>query len=233
MSRRDLFALGAGLVPLACAMVFFGLFLTLPMEIGVWWYVYPREATAAVYIAIAVLPGLPRSAVARAPLVTALVIAALAYGRFVSKSYAAFDAQTADFVKIAERLPKAPKLLYLIFDHAGSTRGTTPFIHLPAYVQAEHGGWLSFNFVSWNAAPIMFRSRRDERAVLPPPVPSRWEWKPDAFRVLEHGEFFDWFLVRSGRAPDSVFKDDAEIQRVDHVGKWWLYRRIRPAGSGR
>jgi len=227
-TRREVrFAIGAGLVPVACALVFFGLFLTLPMQIGVWWYVYPREATAAVYIAIAILPGLPRSLTVRAPLITALAIAAFAYGRFVAQSYAAFDAQTADFRKVAQRLPRAPKLLYLVFDHAGSTRGTTPFIHLPAYVQAEHGGHLSFNFVAWGAAPMVFRSRRDERAVVPPPVPLRWEWTPHLFKVQEHGAFFDWFMVRAGRPPDALFADDAEIQRVDHAGKWWLYKRIR------
>jgi hypothetical protein len=226
-SRRDAeLRVGAWLVALACALVLLGLFFTLPMQIGTWWYVYPREATSAAFLAIAVLPGLPRSSAVRAPLVAALAIAALGYGRYVSKKYAEFDAQTADFREATARLPEAPRLLYLIFDHAGSTRTVTPFVHLPAWVQAERGGHLSFNFVMFGAAPIGFRSKDDPIAVTPPPVPLRWEWNAHPFEVLKHGAFFDWFLVRSQAAPDRWFDADPDLERVSHVGKWWLYRRV-------
>src|SRR6185437_15794996 len=60
---------GATVVPLACAVVFLGLFLWLPMSIGIWWYVYPREATAATFIALGAFPNLPRSFWLRFPLV--------------------------------------------------------------------------------------------------------------------------------------------------------------------
>lgn len=231
-TRRALrFAVGAGLVPLACAAVFIVLFLVLPMQIGVWWYVYPREATAAAFIAIAAFPSLPRPPLARAPFVVALAIAALAYGSFVSRSYAAFDAQTADFSAIVQRIPPAPRLLYLIFDHGGSARAQTPFIHLPAYVQAERGGFLSFNFAAWGASPMVFRSPAEPGAVVPPPTPNRWEWLPTLFKVRQHGRFFDWFLVRSQTSPDHLFHDDPQISRVDHIGKWWLYKRARGPGK--
>ena len=225
-TRRDTrFAVGAWLVAASCTAVFLGLFFTLPMSIGVWWYVYPREATAAVYMAVALLPGLPRSLPWRAGLTAVMMAAALAYGQFVTANYRDFNAQTDDFAKIAAQIPRAPRLMYLIFDHGGSARQTTPFIHLPAYIQAERGGYLGFNFAWWGAAPVVFRDPRDPEAVLPPPMPTRWEWQPNLFKVKEHGPFFDWFLVRSGRSPDPIFKDDPTIRRVDHVGMWWLYRR--------
>ncbi len=226
-AEEDRFRVGAWLVVATCAAVFLGLFLTLPMQIGAWWYVYPREATAATYMAVALLPGLPRSVAWRAPMVIVVAAAALAYGQFMRVSYAAFNEQTDDFVKIAAQLPRAPRLMYLIFDHGGSARQTTPFIHLPAYVQAERGGFLGFNFAAFGAAPIVFRSPSDPEAVLPPRVPHRWEWQPNLFKVKEHGPFFDWFLVRVGRSPDSLFAADPEIKRVDHVGMWWLYKRTR------
>lgn len=224
-AREERFALGAWLVVLSCVVVFLGLYFTLPLQIGLWWYVYPREATSAALLAIALLPGLPRSPVVRAPLVAAAATAALGYGQFVQRKYAEFDAQTADFAEITRDLPRGPRLLYLIHDHGGSTRTVTPFVHLPAWVQAEHGGFLSFNFAGFGAAPIAFRPPEDPAAVVPPPVPLRWEWNAVPFEVLKHGAFFDWFLVRAGRAPDRWFEADPEIERVKHVGKWWLYRR--------
>lgn len=223
--REERFAIGAWCVVLVSALALVYLFFSLPMQIGLWWYVYPREITAAAFVAIALLPGLPRSVTVRAPLVTALALSGLVYGRYVAQKYSEFDAQTADFAAIAKELPQAPKLLYLIHDHSGSSRTVSPFVHLPAWIQAEKGGHLSFNFAGFGAAPIAFRDPLEPGASVPPKVPLRWEWNAYPFKVLEHGAFFDWFLVRSSSAPDAFFYDDPEIKRVARQGKWWLFAR--------
>jgi hypothetical protein len=212
-------------IPLGCAAVFLGLYLVLPMEIGLWWYVYPREATAAAFLLLGAFPDLPRPLWLRAPLVAALAAGGLGVSAVVAKNYAVFDKATADFTAITKEIPRAPKLLYLVFDHGGSTRTTTPFIHLPAYVQAENGGWLSFHFATWGATPIQYRPRSAPGAVIPPATPLRWEWTPQVFNVARNAAFFDWFLVRRGSSPDAIFQADPAIERVDHVGTWWLYRR--------
>ncbi len=223
-ARRWTWEAGVVFVPVACGLVFLFLFLVLPMQIGIWWYVYPREATAAAFMALGLFPDLPRAFWLRAPLVVALSAAGLGITKVVSKHYKAFDGPTADFYTITRQIPQAPKLLYLIYDHGGCTRTTTPFIHLPAYVQAEKGGWLSFHFAIWGASPIVYRSPDEPGAVVPPPVPNRWEWQPHLF-TTKRGEFFDWFLIRKQSSPDGLFRTDPSIERVDHVGEWWLYRR--------
>ncbi len=221
---------GVTVVPLACAAVFLVLFLVLPMAIGLWWYVYPREATATAFIALGAFPDLPRSFWLRLPLVAALAVGGTGIARVVVANYARFEPVTQDFAAITREIPPAPKLMYLVFDHGGSTRSTTPFIHLPAYVQAERGGWLGFHFATWGASPVHYRPRDEPGAVVPPEVPLRWEWTPQIFDVRRHGAFFDWFLVRAGRSPDALFAADPGVERVDHVGTWWLYRR-RPVGG--
>jgi hypothetical protein len=198
------------------------------MEIGLWWYVYPREATAAAFLLLGAFPDLPRSILLRAPLTAALAVGGLGVSSVVAKNYAVFDRATDDFAAITRQIPRAPRLLYLVFDHGGSTRTTTPFIHLPAYVQAEKGGWLSFHFAAWGVSPILYRPRNSPGAAIPPPTPLRWEWTPHVFNASRNGAFFDWFLVRRAAAPDALFRDDPSIERVDHVGTWWLYRR-RPS----
>lgn len=223
---------GVTVVPLACAAVFLVLFLVLPMQMGVWWYVYPREATAAALIALGAFPDLPRRAWLRAPLAAALALGGILVARVVVDNYRKFDRVTGDFAAIIQQIPRAPRLMYLIFDHSGSTRSNTPFIHLPAYVQAEKGGWLGFHFAVWGASPIVYRPRDQPGAVVPPPVPLRWEWTPQLFDVRKHGAFFDWFLVRHPASPDGLFAADPTIERVDHVGSWWLYRRRGSPGSG-
>ncbi|WP_437285887.1 hypothetical protein [Sorangium sp. So ce406] len=224
-ARDRAFARLAALVPVACAAVFLGLFLTLPLQIGLWWYVYPREIVAALFLALGAFPDLPRSPWLKAPAVLALSAAALSLGAVVQDNYRRFDESTRDFDALIARIPPAPRLLYLVFDHGGSTRTTTPFIHLPAWVQATRGGWLSFHFAVWDASPVAYRPRSEPGAVVPPPTPLRWEWTPEKFDVRRHGAFFDWFLVRRRAGADRLFAKDPSIVPVDHVGDWWLYRR--------
>jgi len=225
-SRRAwAWGMGVTLVALGSAGAFLLLFLMLPMQSGTWWYVYPREAVATAFVALGVVPDLPRTRLLKAPLVLALALAPLALGRAITANYRAFDRATEDFHQITRNIPLAPKLLYLVFDHGGSTKKNTPFIHLPAYVQAEKGGWLSFHFAMFGASPLEYRPKGAPGALIPPPVPLRWEWTPERFRVREHGPFFDWFLVRSRNSPMYLFAADPTITAVDHVGTWWLYRR--------
>ncbi|WP_437631546.1 hypothetical protein [Sorangium sp. So ce854] len=224
-ARDRAFARLAALVPVACAAVFLGLFLTLPLQIGLWWYVYPREIVAALFLALGAFPDLPRSPWLKAPAVLAISAAALSLGAVVQDNYRRFDESTRDFEAIVARIPPAPRLLYLVFDHGGSTRTTTPFIHLPAWVQATRGGWLSFHFAVWDASPVAYRPRSEPGAVVPPPTPLRWEWTPERFDVRRHGAFFDWFLVRRRAGADRLFAKDPSIVPVDRVGDWWLYRR--------
>ena len=226
---RDLaVGLSSHAVVLACAGAFLGLYLVLPMEIGLWWYVYPREITAAAFVALGLLPDLPRAPWLRAAAVAVMALALVPLGRLTIDAYAHFDDATADFARISARLPQAPKLLYLVFDHGDSDAVNTPFIHLPAYVQAERGGWLSFHFAMWENSPVVYRDRREPGAVVPPQVPLRWEWTPRVFRVRQHGAFFDWFLVRSRERPDVRFAADPSIAFFANEGTWWLFRRTAP-----
>ncbi len=111
-----------------------------------------------------------------------------------------------------------------MFDRAGAGAAQPPFLHLP-YVQAEKGGWLSFHFAIWGASPIVYRDASEPGAVVPPPVPPRWEWTPEKFDVKRNGAFFDWFLIRSRADPRRLFSADPAIEPVAREGSWWLYRR--------
>lgn len=219
---------GAALVSLGCTGAFFLLFLKLPMEAGLWWYIYPRETISTALLALGFLPDLPKTPLLRTPIVLALALAPLPIARSVSENYRAFDRVTEDFHRISRSIPQSPKLMYLIFDHGGSTKKNTPFIHLPAYIQAEKGGWLGFHFANHGASPVFYRDRLEPGAVVPPAVPVRWEWTPHRFRVLDQGHFFNWFLVRSTSSPAHLFRADPTIVPAEHVGSWWLYRRTDP-----
>lgn len=210
------------LLPLILAGGYLLAYLILPIRIGLWWYVYPREITTAVFIALAVIPDLPKQWWLKLPAVVAMGALTGELGFFVARQWHAFNETTRDFEAVKEHISRAPKLLYLVFDHSGSSKRTTPYIHLPAWVQAENGGWLSFHFIGWNHSPI--RYRKDDPNV-PPPTSDRWEWSPHRFRMDRHGAWFDEFLIRRSSSPAHLFKSDPNVQLVAHQGKWWLFRR--------
>lgn len=214
------------LLPLALGAGHLLAYFTLPSRVGEWWYVYPRELPAALFIAVAAVPDLPR----RRPVeLGAVLVTGLAAGRmalFVASRWLAFEQATADFRQIAGNLPPAPKLAYLVIDHslpapAGDKRWS-PMVHLPAWIQAERGGSLSFHFAGWRIFPVWYRP---PSVSVPPPVPRDFEWNPSWFQVNDQGRFFDWFLVRLHDDPAPIFAPDPSIQLVDHQGSFWLYRR--------
>jgi hypothetical protein len=221
--RNGWFIVGTHVSILGIALACFALFLTLPMQIGVsWWYVYPREIVSTLFIAMGLVPNLPRIQWARLPVVAAIAATSMAQAFLVAEKYSEFDNVTADFDRIIETIPRGAKLGYMVYDHGGSNRSDTPFIHMPAWVQAKKGGTLSFHFVIWKVWPIWYR---EDSPAVPPPTPPRFEWTPDNFDIGTRGKFFDWFLVRAPWNPDARFRADPSIHFVRHEGTWWLYKR--------
>ncbi|MFW2389286.1 MAG: hypothetical protein ACN4G0_13180 [Polyangiales bacterium] len=209
-------------------LLFVGLYLTLPMEIGTSWYVFPREMTAAAFLLPALLPNLPRKTWAQLGFVIWTAVAVAPLGELVADAHEEFSTTNDHFREIIRELPEAPKLLYLVYDHEGSRSKSSPYIHMPAYVQAERGGWLSFQFATLDTFPFRYRDESDPEALVPPNTPERWELSPQLFQLDEHGDFFDWFLVRRTNSPDALFSTDSSIQRVGHFENWWLYHRVGP-----
>jgi hypothetical protein len=209
---------GVTVVPLCCAAVFLVLFLTLPLFIGSWFYVFPREATATVLILCAACPDLPRASWLRASLVGVLSLAGIAVTHQVSAHYADLAEDSEDLYAITRHIGPAPRLFYAIVDHTPTSRAVSPFSHLAAYVQAEKGGWLSWSFAVWGHSPVTYRGADDPSAVLLPPPPV-WDPKYDK-------PFYDWILFRQETSPDGHFVRDRAIKRIAHVGKWWLYHRV-------
>ena len=222
---KSTWVLAANAVVATVILISLALYVTLPMEIGSWWYVYPRELTVAVFFVPALLPNLPPKTWAHLGFVIWTAIAIAPISEVTAEAHREFGTTTTHFREIVSELPRSPKLLYLVYDHHGSRAKNSPYVHLPAYVQAERGGWLSFHFADLGHSPLRYRSRQDVNAVVPPQVPARWEWSPQLFQLDKHGSFFDWFLVRRMSSPDGLFLADPSIQRVAHFEDWWLYHR--------
>src|SRR5206468_1730509 len=145
-------------------------------------YVYPREIVASGLVAMSVAPDLPRGLLQRVAFVLLFAMGALPMSRFVSARFRDFETSTADFRQILESVPKAPRLLYLVCWLGDSAKRVSPFLHLPAWIQAEKGGSLAFHFVQWGHSPIRYRAPGPD---VPPRFADHFEWSPQYFRVEE------------------------------------------------
>jgi hypothetical protein len=222
-SRRDFYwSVGVTVLPLLLAGVHLFAFLTLPMRIGEWWNVYPRELEAAAFIVLAAMPDMPKRGFLQLPAVAMVALFTCPMAFLVAEQWQHFERVTSDFRGIRRHVPRAPRLLYLIFDHSGTDKKDSPFVHLPAWIQAEKGGWLSFHFAGWRLYPIRYR---ENSAWVPPPFERNWEWNPHLFDVMKRGVWFDVFLVRSKVDPSVLFKRDATIRPLAQNGTWWLFDR--------
>ncbi|HVW29172.1 MAG TPA: hypothetical protein VHC69_27590 [Polyangiaceae bacterium] len=202
----------------------FVLYLVLPLEVGQWFFVYPREIVGVALFLLAAVPEMPRHVPARGAVLVLMACAVLPMARFVSTRFREFDAVTTDFRNVVQAMPPAPRLLYLIYDLRGSQKRASPFLHLPAWIQAEKGGALAFHFARWGFYPVRYREASPN---VPPPFEDRFEWTPQHFDVRKQGPWFDTFLVRHFIEPHELFDADPTIHRVAHVGTWWIYRRTR------
>jgi hypothetical protein len=197
-------------------------YLVLPFEVGKWFYVYPREAVTAACFALGAIPDLPRRGSLRIAALMVIALAPVRTTRFVATEYLRFERLTEDFREAAALIPPAPKLFYLVYELRGTLRRVSPFLHLPAWIQAEKGGWLNFHFVRWNHSLIRYR---EGDGSTPPVLPERFEWTPQHFRMDQHGGWFDTFLVRHTIDPSVLFGPDPTVELVAQRGTWWLYRR--------
>ena len=222
------FAKRSHLLVAACAAGFLVLYLIFPTWIGNWFYVYPRAITSAVVVGLALIPNLPSHGLVRLGFVLIVGVALVPVSRHVAEAHVEFAETTDGMWELSEELPHAPKLQYLIFNHSGAKIHQTPYVHLPAYLQAVHGGWLGWQFAWLGGSPLRFPDRDEPGAGVPPGPDAPWVWHPRQFEVNDEGAFFDWFLVRSKKDPKRFLAKDESIVFVRRKGKWWLFKRQPP-----
>ena len=196
------------------------------MRIGEgWWYVFPRKVVAAAIFALAFVPDLPRRPW-RWVSVGAVAAVAIAQAGIVASEWSRFQPHAAAFRQVTREIPQAPKLAYIIEDVSGYSRVEPPFLHLPAWVQAGKGGWLSWHFALFDVLPVRYR---EGSAEVPPPASFHFPREPDSFDVATRGAFFDWFLVRSPESPAARFAGDPSNRARDGRGELVAVRTDRRA----
>lgn len=221
LGRLDLALLTLPLVHLA-------LYLVLPMEVGGWWFVYPREAFFVAVTAPAALPALSLRPLQLVAVVLA-VVAAPWPAEEAARRWPEHDRWTAGFDDVVARIPQGSGVMALV----SATRAPGPYaplLHFGAWANALRGGHPAWSFAVFGASPVVHRAGKE-----PPRLPVRWEWTATStFRFDRHGRGWDHFLV--GHAPVTrLFRGHLgrDVEVVHQSRQWAYVRRVAARSTAR
>lgn len=134
---------------------------------------------------------------------------------------AAFNDETASFHRLVDALPRGLRVRSIIYERAGKAFPGMPLhLHLPAYYQAEKGGFLGHSFAIYPNSVLRLQKG------IPPAIPLAGEWYPELFDAAVEGPRFDYVIVRSRaeRAYELFASAKLPVRLDAHWGDWWGYR---------
>lgn len=187
------------------------------------YFLYQRFALfiMAFYVLLFEVPSTPPrlGALGRAALL-ALPLLCFTKSAMVMSQFHEFDKESADFSRAMERMPAGQRVMAVV-DARGSDamHGTDTYLHVVAWYQAEHKGFLEMNFAQF--LPQIVRYKPGVKFVKAPA-----EWDPRLYEWDKHRmASFDAFVVRSAD-PDSWLpaKAPCPLNKVIHEGLWSVYQ---------
>jgi hypothetical protein len=194
-------------------------FLIAPYRAFGTFHIYPRFAVFVVplMLAGATPPSSPQPGRRGRILLTALAVAWLGVLTF---RFHTFDADARQFDILKERMAPNRRVLALMFDPTSNGLPGAPFLHFPAWYQAEKGGVLGFSFATF--FPELARYQPGAAPQMSPGL----EWFPQLFDWSIDGDY-DYFVIRSAEdvGPRLFARATVPVVLETRVGAWWLYAR--------
>lgn len=180
------------------------------------YYLYGRFAVLMLPAVILAFEPLKRPRLSVATTARALALIALGWMFVLHGRFQRFDREAAQFDRVTQSVPANAKILSLCWrPESDAIPGHAPFLHFPAWIQAQRGGVLGFSFATF--FPEMIRYRRD----MAPPMTVDLQWLPDKVDWKVDG-YYDWFVVRG---PGASKLEKLPVERVAHEGQWSVYRK--------
>jgi hypothetical protein len=194
-------------------------FLIAPYRAFGTFHIYPRFAVFVVplMLAGAMPPSSPQPGRRGRMLLTGLTVAWLGLLTF---RFHTFDADARQFDTLKERMAPNRRVLALMFDPTSRGLPGAPFLHFPAWYQAEKGGVLGFSFATF--FPELARYKPGAAPQMSPGL----EWFPQLFDWSTDGDY-DYFVIRSAEdlGPRLFARATVPVVLETRAGAWWLYAR--------
>jgi len=207
---------------IACLVGNLVLYFVLPQHTLTAKFIHFRHAIlAAIFVPLAAeLDGLRRWRLVTNLLTVGVATIALALAAF---HFWAFQREASSFDAIIDAVPANAKVVGMVVDPTSDAVAGAPYLHFPAYVQAEKGGLpaLTFPRLFWNL-PVAMRA---DAGV--PPTPVDFEWNAGLFSERGFGWYYDWAILRIPGDQQLRTSPAFPFELVGNSGRWQLYRRQR------
>lgn len=189
--------------------------ITRPMS---WWYVSPRVPSMMAPI-LALLPAVPLIGWRRLAMAP-VIVAAVALPLNLSQLYRSFSRRNAPFMRMVEETPIGSRVLVVVRNMmrgpgseelSGDPATSGPvYWHFSSWPMALHGGYGPYLFNQ--GIPIVPKVK-----LTAPP----WA-NTDTFELRQAPDF-DYYIVRS---PADDMQREPSLKVKDHIGEWFLFKRI-------
>ena len=132
-----------------------------------------------------------------------------------------FDAETAPFAALVERLPAGLSMRPIVFERESRAfPGVPALIHLSAYYAAEKGGLQGYSIAMYATSPVRYTESTT------PGMLYGAEWHPEDFSIDEELHLYDSFVVHSSvdRSDELFGEAERNLTLAASAGNWWAYR---------
>jgi hypothetical protein len=130
----------------------------------------------------------------------------------------AFALEVGPIRQIVAKAEPGKKLMSLVYGPGSGVLNHAPLIHIGQYYVVDRGGMASFSFANFPQSPVVYPTVGG-----PPLLPPRFEWTPERFTWQEHGQWYNYVLVRGGPA-QPLGRDMDKVELVATEGPYRLYR---------
>jgi len=137
----------------------------------------------------------------------------------------AVDVDARQFDGLLTKMEPNKRVLSLSFLRENERVIGAPFLHFPAWYQAEKGGVLGFSFAVFFPEIVRYRPGHAPRMTM------HLEWEPQLFQWARDGDY-DYFVVHAATDLGRVLfaRANAPVTLELQAGRWWLYRKRVPGG---
>ena len=140
------------------------------------------------------------------------------------KDFMSFEKNDKAFHNVLSQMEKDKTSLSLILHNDNQNfKISVPYLHFGSWYQAQHGGESLINFAYEPIAKyVMVKYAKPLW-----PIPSAWGSQQFDWRQHQ-GWRYDYFLVRSDRKRDDLFKaSSGKVKLKAQEGQWYLYEYLK------
>jgi hypothetical protein len=194
-------------------------YFVLPIQL---WLQYCLSSRMLILCPLLAVAAVAARATVRRALIVATVSLSVMVLALIAREHRAFDREMAPLSGLLEKIPPRQKVLGLSFTRRSEHAVSFVFLHAAAYYLTLEPGIIGHSFMILPSSPVRYRSPGQLSLIQP-----NRELRPWCALLEGQAADADYLLVH-GPDPGLMAALEPQVQLVEQVQRWGLYRRVAP-----